>query len=99
MISFGEAAVADEGGGDADEGEEVLGVAFVASVEAAEAVEPCHGALDRPAVSAEPLGGFDAFARQARGDVPAAEPSAQVIVVVTLVAVELGRPASARAAA
>ncbi|GAA4147927.1 hypothetical protein [Actinomadura keratinilytica] len=32
------AAVADEGGGDADEGREVLGFAFVASVQAADAV-------------------------------------------------------------
>ncbi|MDX2540172.1 hypothetical protein, partial [Streptomyces scabiei] len=31
VISFGESAVADEGAGDAGEGEEVVGLAFVAS--------------------------------------------------------------------
>ncbi|MGY3062860.1 hypothetical protein ACVWZD_007158 [Streptomyces sp. TE3672] len=40
VISIGEPAVADEGAGDAGEGEEVLGFAFVAAVESAAAGEP-----------------------------------------------------------
>jgi len=55
-ISFGQVAAADQRGGDADEGREVLGFAFVAAVQAAEAVEPGDGALDRSAVAAELLG-------------------------------------------
>jgi hypothetical protein len=35
VISFGEPAVADEGAGDAGEGQEVLGFALVASVQSA----------------------------------------------------------------
>lgn len=45
VISFGESAVADEGAGDAGEGEEVVGFAFVAAVESAAAGEPGHGAF------------------------------------------------------
>ena len=55
VISFGESAVADEGAGDAGEGEEVVGFAFVAAVEAAAAGEPGHGAFDGPAVAAQSL--------------------------------------------
>jgi len=40
VISFGESAVADEGAGDAGEGEKVLGLAFVAAVESSAAGEP-----------------------------------------------------------
>jgi hypothetical protein len=57
-----EPAVADESADDAGEGEEVLGFALVASVETAAAGEPGHGAFDGPAVTAQPLGGFDALA-------------------------------------
>lgn len=54
LISFGESS-ADEGAGDAGEGEEVVGFAFVAAVEAAAAGEPGHGAFDGPAVAAQSL--------------------------------------------
>jgi hypothetical protein len=40
----------------------VLGFAFVAAVQSTTAGKPCHGAFDRPAVSAESLGRLDAFA-------------------------------------
>ena len=40
VVSFGESAVADEGDGDADEREEVVGFAFVAAVESAVPVQP-----------------------------------------------------------
>ncbi len=40
VISFGESSVPDEGAGDAGEGQEVFGFAFVAAVEAATASEP-----------------------------------------------------------
>jgi hypothetical protein len=41
--------VADEGCGDADEGEEVLGLAFVAAVQAAASGQPGHGSFGYPA--------------------------------------------------
>jgi hypothetical protein len=47
--------VADEGGGDADEGQEVLGFAFVAAVEAAADAQPGDRSLHHPAVSAQSL--------------------------------------------
>lgn len=37
VVSFGEAAVADQGCGDADKGEKVVGESFVAAMEPAEA--------------------------------------------------------------
>jgi len=68
VVSFGESSVADEGAGDAGEGQEVLGFAFVAAVESAAAGKPGHGAFDRPAVPAESLGGLDTFAGDPVGD-------------------------------
>lgn len=65
VISFGESAVADEGAGDASEGEEVFGFAFVAAVEAAAAGEPGHGPFYGPAVAAQPLRGLDSSAGDA----------------------------------
>jgi len=67
-VSFGKSAVADQGAGDAGEGEEVVGFAFVAAVQSSAAGEPGHGAFDGPAVTAESLGGLDAFASDAVGD-------------------------------
>jgi hypothetical protein len=52
--------VADECRGDGDEGKEVFGLAFVATVESAAAGEPGHGAFDNPAVSSEAFGAVDA---------------------------------------
>jgi hypothetical protein len=46
----------------------VLGLAFVPPVQASAAGEPSHFALDGPAVTAESLGGLDAFAGDAVGD-------------------------------
>ena len=54
-ISIGETAVADEGAGDAGEGQEVVGFALVAAVEAAASSEPCHRAFHGPAVAAQAL--------------------------------------------
>ena len=89
-IQAGESAVADEDCGYADEGEEVFGLALVAAVEPSAAGQPGHGSLDHPAMSAQPLRGLDALAGDARRDVPRAEPSTQVAVVVPLTAVALG---------
>ena len=68
VISFGESAVADEGAGDAGEGEEVLGFALVASVETSTPGEPGHGAFDGPAVAAQSLRGLDSLAGDAVHD-------------------------------
>lgn len=50
-----EVAIADEGCGDGDEGEEVFRRAFVATVQASTAGRPGNGPLDHPTVTAEPL--------------------------------------------
>ncbi len=80
-------------------GQEVLGLALVTAVQAAAATQPGHRALDRPAMPAQSCGGFDASAGDAVSDAARAEPSAQVVVVVSLVRVELGGPSPAWAAA
>lgn len=50
VVSLGETAVADEGRGYADEGEEVLGFAFVAAVEASAAGQSGDGSFNDPTV-------------------------------------------------
>lgn len=82
--------MADEGCSDADEGEEVLGLSFVATVQASTAGQPGNGPLYHPAMVSEPLGRLDALAGNAMADAPLTEPFPQVVVVVALVGVELG---------
>lgn len=48
--------MADHGTVQADESQEVLGLAVVAAVQAAAAVQQGHGALDHPAVAAQAVG-------------------------------------------
>ncbi len=91
-----ESAVADEGCGYADEGEEVFGLALVAAVEPTAAGEPGHGPFDDPPVAAQSLRGLDSFAGDAVADAAFAEPAPQVVVVVALVCVELAGPPPAR---
>jgi hypothetical protein len=59
---------ADKGGGDGDEGQEVVGAAFVAAVEPPAAGRPGDGPLDDPAVAAQPLTGLDPMAGDTRDD-------------------------------
>ncbi len=54
-IQAGESAVADEGCGYADEGKEVLGLAFVASVQPVAARQSGHGSFHHPSVPAQSL--------------------------------------------
>ena len=91
VVSFGKSAEADQRAGDAVEREEVFGFAIVATMETAASGQPGHGALDLPAVSPQPLGGFHTLAGQTMDDSAFSEPSAQVVVVVSLVTVELAR--------
>lgn len=91
--------MSDEGCCDADEGQEVLGLALVSTVQAPTASQPGHCSLHDPAVTAEPVRRFGAFASNARGDVPLSKPSPQVGVVIPLVGVEFVGLASTRAAA
>lgn len=93
-----QSAVADEGCGYAYEGEEVFGLAFVAAVQTSATGKPGHRSFDDPAVAAQPGGGLDALAGDAVTDSALTEPSAQVVVVVPLVGVELGRAPTAWAA-
>jgi hypothetical protein len=92
---FAEFLEAGDGGGDGEEGAVEVGVAFVADGESSVAVHPGDRAFDDPAVAAEFLAGFDAFAGDAHGDALLADPAPEVNVVVGLVAVELGRLAAA----
>jgi len=72
VISFGESAVADEGAGDAGEGQEVFGFPLVAAVQSAASGEPGHRAFYGPTVAAQSGRGLDALA----GDtVPDAAPT------------------------
>lgn len=93
--SAAESAVADQGGRDTGEGQEMLSFALVAAVQAATPGQPRHRPLHGPPVAAQLLGGLDASAGEARGDVARAEPFPQAVVGVALVAMELGGPPSA----
>lgn len=64
-------------------------LAFVAAVETAASCEPGHRPFYDPTVTAQALGGVDAFACDAVGDAAVAEPLPQVAVVIAFVAVEL----------
>lgn len=66
----------DEGGGRRYEAEEMLGLAFVAAMQASAAGQPGHGSLDYPAVSAQSFEGLDTFAGDALADAALSEPSA-----------------------
>jgi hypothetical protein len=78
-------SIADQHAGDADEGEEVLGLALVAAMESAAAGEPRQGAFNHPVVPTRPVGGIDAAASDARHDLPPPQPGAQVLEVVAVV--------------
>ena len=80
-------------------GQEVVGFAFVAAVQASTSGEPGHGAFDGPTVAAEPLRSLDASAGDAVLDASAGQPPSQVAAVIALVGVELGGPSAARSAA
>jgi len=67
----------------------VLGLAFVAAVQASASGQPGHRPLHHLAVAAQPGGGVDALASEAGCDATRTEPAAQVGVVVALVAMQL----------
>jgi hypothetical protein len=76
------------------EGEERLvdvGPSFVAHGQAPHAVEPGQGALDHPAVAAQPLARIDPFAGDADADVALRQRAAAAGDVVRLVGVQLAR--------
>jgi hypothetical protein len=93
--SAAESAEADQGGRDTGEGQEMLGLALVAAVQATAPEQPRHHSLHGPPVAAQLLGGLDGSAGEARGDVARAKPSPQAVVAVALVSMELGGPPSA----
>lgn len=72
--------MADESGGYADEGKEVLGLAFIAAVQATASANPGNRTFNDPSMTAEALRGLDALAGDAVGYAAAAEPSSQVLV-------------------
>jgi hypothetical protein len=78
VVSVGESAVADEGRGDADEGQEVLGLSLVTAVKSSASGQPGDRSLDDPAVAAEPRGGLDALAGDTVADATLAKPFPQV---------------------
>lgn len=97
-FTLAEPAVADQGRGYAGEGKEVFGFAFVAAVEPTTAGQPGHRSLHHPAVPPQTLRGLDAPTGDAVAYAALREPSAQVVIVVSLVAVEFFGPSAARAA-
>lgn len=96
---FRELLVAGQGGGQAEEGEEVGALSLVSDGEAAVAEEPGDRPLDLPTVSAEPLARLDARAGDTRDDSAFAQPGQVVGGEVCLVRAELDRPAPAWPAA
>lgn len=70
-----EPAIADHGYGDANEGEEMLGLALVATVQAAAAIQPGLGAFDDPATLTQAMGTFHAAASDARHNLSAPQPA------------------------
>lgn len=74
--------MAYEGCCDGGEGEEVLGLVLVAPVETPAAGQPGHRSLHDPAVPSQPLGGLDAFARDAVADAAGRQPSPQALLVL-----------------
>jgi len=72
--------------------------AFVADAQAPHARKPCQGALDDPAVAAQPFAAFHASARNARLDAALAASAAAAPGIVRLVGVQLvwslARPAA-----
>ncbi|MDQ0700963.1 hypothetical protein QF048_007490 [Streptomyces sp. W4I9-2] len=81
---FGEFLVADQGGGEAKEGEEVAAFSFVPDGEAAVAEEPGDRPLDLPAMPSEPLTRLDTGAGDPCDEVPTAEPAEVLCGVVRL---------------
>ena len=63
---------------------------------AAAAAQPRHRAFDYPAIAAQPAGGLDAAAGDARNNAACAQPASQVGEVAALVAVQFGRASPAR---
>ncbi len=98
-VCMDETSVANEGRGDTREGEEVLGVALVTSVQATAAGQPGHRTFHDPAMVAQALGGLDATAGNPRHDATLAQPLPQVVVVLALVAVQFGRATPTRSTA
>lgn len=60
-------------------------------MELAASGQPGHGVSDLPPVASQPLGGFHALAGQAMDDLAFAELSAQMVIAIALVAMQLGR--------
>lgn len=85
---FAEFLVAGEGGGEGEEGAEVVGIAFVSDGESAVTEQPCDRSFDHPTVFAQLLAGLDAFAGDPDGDAAVADPRPQFGVVVGLVGVQ-----------
>lgn len=71
---FRELLVAGQGGGQAEEDEEVRALSFVSDGEAAVAEEPGDRPLDLPAVPTEAFAGLDAGPRDARDEPALAQP-------------------------
>ncbi len=90
----GESAKAYESGGDCEECEIEVGMAFVSDGKAPEPVEPGDGALDDPTMASEFLRGFDASSCNARFDASHSQIATASSVVVALVGVQFVRPAA-----
>ena len=72
--------------------------AFVADAQAAHSCKPCQGALNNPAVTAEPLTAFHSSAGNARLNAALAASPTAALGVIRLVCVQLARPLARPAA-
>lgn len=68
MASFASFFVAGQGGGQAEEGEDVRPLSFVSDGEASVAEEPSDRPFELPAVPTEAFAGIDAGPRDARDE-------------------------------
>ncbi len=89
----------DDSASEIEEGEMDVCTLVVADAEAAESVQPGKAALDDPAVSAQALLGFDTTAGYARDDATLSEIVPAESEVVSLVRMQIDRPAARASAA
>jgi hypothetical protein len=72
VVSFRISLVAAQGRGEAEKGQVVAEMTFVAGAESAVAGESGDGPLDHPSAAAQPFAGLDAFSGDAHTDALAA---------------------------
>ncbi|MFJ3644254.1 hypothetical protein ACIPRD_31550 [Streptomyces sp. NPDC090108] len=91
----GTAAVAAQGAGDTSDGQQALGLALVAAMQAAAPAQSGHGPFDHAPMPAQAAGRFNATAGDAGHDLPSPQPAPLVVEDIALVRGQLGRATTA----